>query len=99
MTDQQITRNIAELSSLDDFLAEDGILADVTIRAVKRVIAFQLETAMKERRLSKAAMAQMMDTSRAQLARVLDPDAFNITLDTLNRAAQAVGMTLKVELV
>ena len=99
MTDQQITRNIAELSSLDDFLAEDGILADVTIRAVKRVIAFQLETAMKERRLSKAAMAQMMDTSRAQLARVLDPDAFSITLDTLNLAAQAVGMTLKVELV
>jgi plasmid maintenance system antidote protein VapI len=54
---------------------------------------------MSERNLTKAAMAELMETSRAQLARVLDPDEFNVTLDTLTRAARVVGRKLKVELI
>lgn len=46
-----------------------------------------------------SAMAAEMDTSRAQLNRVLDPEAFNVTLETLSRAAKVVGRRLKVELV
>jgi antitoxin HicB len=93
------TRSLSELESLDDFLREEGIAEEVTARAIKRVIALQLQEAMKERRLTRAAMAEQMETSRAQLARVLDPNEFNVTLDTLTRAAKVLGRSLKVELV
>ena len=98
MTDVKTPRSLSELGSLDDFLAEEGLLEEATARAVKRVIALQLQEAMKERNLTRAEMADLMDTSRAQLARVLDPDSFNVTLETLSRAARVVGRTLKVEL-
>jgi antitoxin HicB len=63
------------------------------------VIALQLQEAMTARRMTRAAMAEQMETSRDQLARVLDPNAFNETLDTLARAAKVLGRSLKVELV
>ncbi|RYG56627.1 XRE family transcriptional regulator [bacterium] len=63
------------------------------------VIALQLRQAMKDRNLTLSAMAAEMETSRAQLNRVLDPDAANVTLETLSRAAKVVGRGLKVELV
>jgi len=93
------TRNLSELESLDDFLREEGIAEEVTARAIKRVIALQLQEAMTARRMTRAAMAEQMETSRAQLARVLDPNEFNVTLDTLARAAKVLGRSLKVELV
>ncbi|MEG3087219.1 hypothetical protein [Sphingomonas sp. PB4P5] len=43
-------------------------------------------------------MAALMDTSRAQLARILDPEEYNVSLETLTRAANAVGRQLRVEL-
>lgn len=84
-------------SSLDDFLLEDGNLE--TTPAVKRVIAWQLGEEMSKRKLSKTAMAKLMHTSRAQLDRVLNPEDGNVTLETLQRAAKAVGKTLRLELV
>jgi plasmid maintenance system antidote protein VapI len=92
-------RDPSDLATLDDFLDEEGIREEVTLRAVKSVIALQLRQAMKEQNLTRAAMAARMDTSRAQLNRVLDPDASNVTLDTLSRAARVLGHSLKVELV
>lgn len=92
-------RDPSDLDTLDDFLDEDGIREEVTLRAVKSVIALQLQQAMKDRKMTRAAMAEQMDTSRAQLNRVLDPEASNVTLDTLSRAAKVVGRELKVELV
>jgi hypothetical protein len=92
------TRDLAELGSLDDFLREEGIAEEVTARAVKRVIALQLQEAMKARKMTRAAMAEQMGTSRAQLARVLDPEEFNVTLDTLTRAARVLGRSLTVGL-
>lgn len=92
-------RDLSEFDTLDDFLDEDGIREEVTLRAVKNVIALQLRQAMAERKLTLSAMAAEMDTSRAQLNRVLDPEAFNVTLETLSRAAKVVGRGLKVELV
>lgn len=89
----------SDLSSLDDFLDEDGIREEVTLRAIKSVIALQLRQAMTDRKMTLSAMAAEMDTSRAQLNRVLDPEEFNVTLETLSRAAKAVGRGLKVELV
>lgn len=99
MTDNIIKSRVAEFDTLDDFLDEEGIREEVTARAIKRVIALQLQEAMRDRKLTKAAMAELMDTSRAQLSRVLDPEEFNVTLDTLTRAAKVVGRKLRVELV
>jgi antitoxin HicB len=92
------TRTLAGLKSLNDYLDAEGIREEVTDRAVKRIVAMQLQSAMKERKLTQTAMASLMDTSRAQLARILDPEEFNVSLDTLNRAAKAVGRQLKIEL-
>jgi antitoxin HicB len=92
-------RDPSDLATLDDFLDEEGIREAVTLRAVKSVIALQLRQAMKARNMTLSAMALEMDTSRAQLNRVLDPEEFNVTLETLSRAARVVGRGLKVELV
>lgn len=91
-------RDPSDLSTLDDFLEEEGIREEVTLRAVKSVIAMQLRQAMAERKMTRSAMAAEMDTSRAQLNRVLDPEEGNVTLETLSRAAKVLGRELKVEL-
>ncbi len=86
-------------SSFDDYLKDEGIYEAVTARAIKRVIARQLDALMQERGLTKSELAKRMDTSRAQLDRLLDPDNESVTLATLTRAAQAVGRHLRMELV
>ena len=86
-------------SSFDDFLKAEGIYEDVTARAIKRVIARQLDALMGKQGLTKSALAKRMNTSRAQLDRILDPENASVTLDTLSRAAKAVGRHLRMELV
>jgi antitoxin HicB len=84
---------------LEELLAEDGILEEATDAAIKSVLAWQLSQAMKKKQITKQKMAATMRTSRAQLDRVLDPLSGNVTLETLQRAARAVGKSLRVELV
>jgi antitoxin HicB len=86
-------------SSFDDYLKEEGIYVEVTARAIKRAIAHQLNALMREEGISKTELAKRMDTSRAQLDRLLDPENESVTLATLTRAAQAVGRRLRMELV
>jgi len=86
-------------SLFENFLKEQGTYESTTEQAVKRVLAFQLKTAMKEQHISKVEMAKRLDTSRSQLDRLLDPDNDSVTLSVLARAAQAVGRTIKLELV
>jgi antitoxin HicB len=86
-------------SSFDDFLREEGIYEEVTARAIKRVIARQLGVLMQEQGLTKSELAKRMETSRAQLDRLLDPENESVTLGTLTRAAHAVGRNLRMELV
>ena len=83
----------------DDVLAEQGMLQACEDHAIKEIIAEQLVAAMKESGLTKSAMAERMHTSRRQLDRLFDPSIQSVTLDTLSRAASAVGRTLRVELV
>ena len=85
-------------SSFDDFLEEEGLRADAEAAAIKRVIAYQIEIEMKQANLSKSAMAEKMHTSRTALDRLLDPTNVSVTLQTLERAALALGKSLKVEL-
>ncbi len=86
-------------STLEDFLKEEGLHEDATNYAVKRVLAWQVEQAMKEKGLSKTEMAKRMGTSRAHLDRLLDPENDRIQLDTVNRAAMVVGRRVRLMLV
>ena len=85
--------------SFDAFLKEEGIYEEVTARAIKRVIARQLDALMTDQGLTKAELARRMSTSRAQLDRLLDPEIESVTLGTLTRAARAVGRQLRMEFV
>jgi hypothetical protein len=84
-------------SNFDDFLAEDGILEDVSAKAQKRLLALQIEDIMAVINLTKSEIAIKMNTSRSQLDRILDPNNTSITLDSLDRLARAVGKQLKIE--
>jgi DNA-binding transcriptional regulator LsrR (DeoR family) len=84
--------------TFDELLAEQGMLGTCEERAIKEIIAEQLAEAMKAQGMTKSAMAERMRTSRRQLDRLLDPATPSVTLETLRRAANAVGRTLRVEL-
>lgn len=85
-------------SELDELLREDGLLDEVTAVAVKRVIAMQIERAMSDGRISRSEMARRMRTSRSTVDRLLDPTNPSVTLQTLEKAASAVGRRLEVRL-
>ena len=84
-------------SNFDDFLEDEGILAETEAIAIKRVIAFQVAELMKLQNMSKVAMAKKMKTSRSALDRLLDPMNTSITLQTLEHAAHAVGKRLRID--
>lgn len=84
---------------VDDWLKEEGIYEAVTQRAIKEVLAWQLADAMKAEHITKKEMARRMKTSRFQLDRVLDPRNTGVSLETLNRAAAALGRKVRLELV
>ncbi len=86
-------------SSLESWLDEKGIREEVTVAAIKGVLAHQLGQEMKRKKLTKKRMAELMKTSRAQLDRLLDPDNGNATIESLQRAARIVGRELRMELV
>lgn len=85
-------------SNFDDFLEEEGLRAETEAVAIKRVLAYRIELEMKKAKLSKSEMAGKMRTSRSALDRLLDPANTSITLQTLERAALALGKHLKIEL-
>ncbi|HJP17735.1 MAG TPA: XRE family transcriptional regulator [Nitrospinota bacterium] len=85
-------------SNFDDFLKEEGIFPEAEAVAVKRVIAFKIKQMMEKKHLSKTAMANKMKTSRSALDRLLDPSNVSITLQTLERAALALGKKLTIKI-
>jgi len=84
--------------NFDNYLIKEGVFDEVQARALKRALAEQLGDAMQSGNLSKVVMAQRMVTSRSQLDRVLDPENLSIQLDTLIKAARAVGKTVEIRL-
>lgn len=86
-------------SSFDAFLDEQGLYEEATLAATKRVLAEQIRQAMEQEHLSKAEMARRMHTSRSALERLIDPRNENVTLQTLDKAAKAIGRRLTVALV
>lgn len=91
-------RNPHHGSNFDDFLKEEGIFEEVQAKALKRALAEQIEDSMLAAKISKVKMAALMSTSRSQLDRVLDPDNISVQLDTLMKAARAVGKTVEIKI-
>ena len=85
--------------TFESFLRDEGIHDDVVSTAIKRTIALQIEHEMAAQSISKAEMARRMKTSTTQLSRLLDPENDRVQLDTLVKAASAVGRSLAVSLV
>ena len=92
-------RNTDELSTLDDFLAGEGKLEAFQAMVIKEVLARQIEEAMRAEKLSRKRMAEKMGTSRSQISRLLDPRDGNVTLATLQPAAEIVGRKVCIELI
>jgi antitoxin HicB len=86
-------------SSFGAFLAEQGIYEAVTSVAWKRVLAWEVAEAMRKESISKSEMAKRMKTSRSQLDRLLDPDNPNVLLETVQKAAAAVGKRVSISLI
>jgi antitoxin HicB len=99
MKKKKTARSTKELTTLDDFLKEEGKLEEFEAVAIKEALAWQIGEAMKAQNLSRKRLAERMKTSRSQISRLLDPKDGNVTIATLQRAAKMVGRTLKLELV
>jgi plasmid maintenance system antidote protein VapI len=84
-------------SNFGDFLAEEGILEEVSVRALKRLLVMQANEIMDEAQISKSQLAAHLQTSRSQVDRLLDPDNTSITLASLDRLARAMGKQLRIE--
>lgn len=85
-------------STLDEFLQDEGIKESAKTEAITRVVAWQLSEEMKKQGISKAQLAELMNTSRAQVDRILKAKS-NVTIETLQRAAALVGRQIRLELV
>lgn len=99
MTDAKIPRGTDGFATLDGFLDAEGTREAFQAVAIKEVLAWQIDEAMKAQKLTRKALAERMGTSRSQVARLLDPKDGNVTLVTLQRAAEVVGRKVRLELV
>jgi antitoxin HicB len=85
-------------SSFEDFLKEEGTFDETEVLAVKRVLTWQIMEIMRKLSITKMELAKRMHTSRTQVDRLLDPDNDKILLETVQRAATAVGKRMSVTL-
>jgi thymidylate kinase len=86
-------------SSLDDWLKEEGIYVEVVAQVEKEIIAWQLQQAMKKKKITKKRMAELMKTSRTQVDKLLNPREGNVTINTLHKAAAVLGKRFEYKLV
>jgi antitoxin HicB len=96
---KKLPRSSKGLTSLDAFLEQEGTREAFQATAIKEVLAWQITEAMKAQGLSRKRLAERMGTSRSQIARLLDPKDGNVTLATLQRAAELLGRKVRLELV
>jgi plasmid maintenance system antidote protein VapI len=54
---------------------------------------------LEDENITKSEMARRMKTSRSQLDRLLDPGNVTVQLDTVMKAAAALGKDMHIELV
>ncbi len=92
-------RSTEGFATLDDFLETEGKREIFQAIAVKEVLAHQIEQIMKDQKMSRKRLAERMGTSRSQIGRLLDPADGNVTLTTLQRAAEILGCKVRLDLV
>jgi len=92
-------RSTEGFTTLDEFLGEEGTREAFQAVAIKEVLAWQIRQAMESEHISQKKLAEKMGTSRSQISRLLDPADGNVTLATLQRAAEMLGRTLRLDLV
>ena len=90
---------LENLNSFDDFLKEDGLYEQTKAVAIKRVIAYQIEEEMRAQNITQTELAQLMNTSRAVVSRLLNPKNGSLTLSTLSSAVSALGKKLDVSII
>ncbi|MEN4045917.1 XRE family transcriptional regulator [Sulfurimonas sp. NWX367] len=86
-------------SDFDEFLKEEDILVDAETTAIKRIIAYQIKQEMEAQKITKTKMAKLMNTSRAVVDRLLNPQNHSMTLQTLESATSALGKRLDIAIV
>jgi antitoxin HicB len=94
-----MSKKIHRGSDLRDFLNEQGILGEVEARALKQAMSLQISRLLKKESVTKAEMAVRMKTSRAAVDRLLDGSNSSVTLNTLGKAARALGCKVRIDLV
>jgi predicted transcriptional regulator len=85
-------------TTLDEFMAAEGVRKAAKAEALTRVVAWQLAQEMERQGMTKAKLAELMHTSRAQVDRILKARG-NVTIESLQRAAALIGKELRLELV
>ena len=85
-------------SSFDDFLEEEAIKEEAYAYAIKEVLAYQLKQEMEEKKITQTKMAELLNTSRAQVTRLLDPQNTSVTLNTMIKVASLLGKKLEISL-
>ena len=62
---------------------------------MKRVIVWQIQQPMSDKKITKTMLAKKMNTRRASLNRLLDEEDTSLTLTTLASAAAVLGKKFK----
>jgi antitoxin HicB len=93
---KKASQNAQRGSDFRDFLDQEGILPEVEVLALKRVVSLQLQQILEQEHVTKTELASRMKTSRASLDQMLDPSNPSLTVASLGKAAAALGR--KVEL-
>ena len=88
--------NKHEGTRFEEWLKEEGIFDEVEALATKKIIAYDLQKAIEEKKISKSEMARRMRTSRKSLDRLLDPENLSVTLITMEKAAHALDKKLSI---
>ena len=80
-------------------MKEEGIREEVEAVEVKRILAWELERAMRQQRRTKQAMAKELRTGRPQLDRQLDPHNVVVSFGAITRAAKVLGKRATIRIV
>jgi len=86
-------------SDFDDFLADEGIRAEVETLALKKLVSLQLQEILESDHVSKSQLAIRMKTSRTSVNRMLDPVNPSLTVASLGKVAAALGRKLEFKFV
>lgn len=91
-------KNIHSGSGFNEFLETEGLEAEVSARATKRTFIHQLEKRMTLAKATKNKLRKIFG-SPTTTARVFDEDYTALSLDTMSKAASAVGCELQIALI